>query len=146
MFFCDDCEQEYQLPISISRSYGRCEMCGNPGMCYDVPSKYLSGANVSEKKTPAEKLAQQLKGKEGDDATILCCTIKDLREATGLSQSIVAQAVQTNAAAIGSVEKGNPPRLDLALKLAAFFGVKIEDTWSLEDKADASDKHSAEKP
>jgi len=41
MFYCHPCALKRSWPESLSRSYGRCEMCGRSRECYDVPSQYL---------------------------------------------------------------------------------------------------------
>ena len=41
MFFCPPCAEKNHWPESMSRSRGRCEVCGHHADCYDVPSKYL---------------------------------------------------------------------------------------------------------
>lgn len=93
---------------------------------------------MSSKLTPAQQLAQSLKAKEtNDEKVVLHCEIRTLRDEAGLTQQDVARAVGTNSAAIGNVEAGSPPRLDIALRLAAFFGCEVEKIWSI-NKADDS--------
>ena len=41
MFFCEKCRKDRDWPSSISRSYGRCEMCEQSAPCHDVPCKFL---------------------------------------------------------------------------------------------------------
>jgi len=41
MFFCERCKIEMYWPESMSRSYGKCEVCDLVAVCYDVPSQYL---------------------------------------------------------------------------------------------------------
>lgn len=41
MFFCEPCRKLRDWPESMSRSGGRCEICENSAVCYDVPSKFL---------------------------------------------------------------------------------------------------------
>ena len=42
MFYCDTCGEERGWPKDISfRSFGSCEICGEPAECSDIPSKYL---------------------------------------------------------------------------------------------------------
>ena len=82
------------------------------------------------KLSPAQLLAKQLSGGEAEE-TKLTTEVKVLREKIGLSQSDVARSVGCSTATIGSVEKGNLPRLDVALKLSAFFEKTLEELWSL---------------
>ncbi len=48
MFFCDPCAGLYDWPVSMFRSYGRCEVCRETASCSDVPSKYLPPAKHPE--------------------------------------------------------------------------------------------------
>jgi hypothetical protein len=42
MFYCDPCAEIVGWPKSLSRSKGRCEMCGEaPVECSDRPSRHL---------------------------------------------------------------------------------------------------------
>lgn len=41
MFFCEPCRELRNWPESICLSRGRCEVCGNSAVCYDVPSSRL---------------------------------------------------------------------------------------------------------
>ena len=42
MFYCNKCKEENNWPESISKSMGRCEICGdNNALCNDVPSSRL---------------------------------------------------------------------------------------------------------
>ena len=41
MFFCEPCRRKWRWPASMSKSKGRCEMCGKYEHCYDVPSSRL---------------------------------------------------------------------------------------------------------
>jgi hypothetical protein len=41
MFYCDSCRKKHDYPISMSRSYGVCELCGRTAPCNDVPSSHL---------------------------------------------------------------------------------------------------------
>jgi hypothetical protein len=43
MFICNECLKDYGNTPSDSRSYGRCETCGQTTDCNDIPSKYLPG-------------------------------------------------------------------------------------------------------
>jgi hypothetical protein len=35
MFYCDKCRQEKELPITWSKNYGRCEICGETAECHN---------------------------------------------------------------------------------------------------------------
>lgn len=87
---------------------------------------------MADKLTPAQELARKLRASESADTpeVALKCEIGKLRNEAGLTQSDEARAVGTNSGQIGAIEKGRPPRLDIALRLAAFFGKKIEEVWS----------------
>lgn len=41
MFYCEKCRIKKNWPESISKSYGRCEICKKTEECNDVPSKRL---------------------------------------------------------------------------------------------------------
>lgn len=41
MYYCEECKKKLHWPESMSRSRGKCEVCGLGAVCYDVPSKYL---------------------------------------------------------------------------------------------------------
>jgi len=41
MFFCEPCRKSKGWPQSIRMSSGRCEVCGGPADCHDVPSRHL---------------------------------------------------------------------------------------------------------
>lgn len=41
MFYCDKCSLKNKWPNSLSRSSGRCEVCGEAASCNDVPSSAL---------------------------------------------------------------------------------------------------------
>src|SRR5580765_8431558 len=41
MFYCEACRKERDWPEGFSRSYGPCEICGTPALCYDIPSRAL---------------------------------------------------------------------------------------------------------
>lgn len=49
MFFCEKCEEKYEWPSSIFKSYGKCEICKEVAECNDVPSKYLPVPKKEEK-------------------------------------------------------------------------------------------------
>ena len=41
MFYCNECRKKNDWPESMFRSYGRCEVCGKVGSCFDVASKLI---------------------------------------------------------------------------------------------------------
>jgi len=49
MFYCETCRVQNSWPKGLSRSFGRCEDCGNKIMCYDVPSGSLPLASAVKK-------------------------------------------------------------------------------------------------
>ena len=57
--------------------------------------------------------------------------LKKFRERFGLTQQQLADAVKVSRQTIIAMEKNNyEPSLGLALKLAKFFGVKVEDLFN----------------
>lgn len=50
MFYCDDCGDKNQWPMTFSGSFGPCECCGKVGTCNDVPSRLLPTAKRDEAK------------------------------------------------------------------------------------------------
>ena len=47
MFYCEKCRDERAWPKSTVISTGKCELCGNHRVCYDLPSSHLT-AKVQE--------------------------------------------------------------------------------------------------
>lgn len=41
MFYCEPCRVKKDWPESFSQSFGRCEICEKPAVCYDKASKFL---------------------------------------------------------------------------------------------------------
>jgi hypothetical protein len=43
MFYCDPCAEHNDWPNMdfLPTSFGKCEMCEDTAVCYDVPSRYL---------------------------------------------------------------------------------------------------------
>ena len=67
-----------------------------------------------------------------------------LRTARGLSRKDLAEAVGVNYQTVGYLERGTyNPSLALALKLAAFFELGVEDLFSLEPFPPLSEQLSA---
>lgn len=57
--------------------------------------------------------------------------VRDLREAQGLSQSALADAVGVTRQTIISLEKGSyVPSLLLAMNIAEHFGLRVEDVFA----------------
>ena len=52
MFFCDKCAEQNNWPQSVVRSRGRCEVCGEVAVCYDMPCSCLP---KPEDKKPEEE-------------------------------------------------------------------------------------------
>ncbi len=46
MFFCEECRKERNWPESMARSQGRCEVCKENAVCYDVKSSLLPKAET----------------------------------------------------------------------------------------------------
>lgn len=44
MFYCKACQLKNNWPDSWSGSYGKCEVCGKPSLCYDVHHSRLPDA------------------------------------------------------------------------------------------------------
>lgn len=61
--------------------------------------------------------------------------IPEYREKFGLSQEKLAEKLHVSRQTIISIEKGRyNPSLPLAMMIAEFFKVKVEDIFSLEEK------------
>ncbi len=59
--------------------------------------------------------------------------LKTYREQQGLTQEDLAQAVSVSRQTIIAIEKGNyEPSLGLAMKIAQYFNLKIEDIFVLQ--------------
>lgn len=60
--------------------------------------------------------------------------VREMREAKGLSQGELAKEVEVSRQTINSIEVGRyVPSLPLALKLARFFGQRVEEMFDAED-------------
>jgi putative transcriptional regulator len=58
--------------------------------------------------------------------------IRQFREGKNLTQEELAKAVLVSRQTINAMEKGNyEPSLGLALKIAKYFGVKVEELFTL---------------
>ena len=86
--------------------------------------------------TPAEKLAAKLRKNPhvaplaADRAAI--CHLVEARNQLGLTQADVAKAVGISVGYICYMENGlRLPTLLLAVKLARFYGKKVEELWEL---------------
>jgi hypothetical protein len=42
MFYCNECAKKYKYPETISKSGGKCEICGKIAVCNDRPARLLS--------------------------------------------------------------------------------------------------------
>ena len=59
--------------------------------------------------------------------------VRELRNARGLSQGDLAQAVQVSRQTINSIETGRyTPSLPLAIALARYFGTKVEEVFHVD--------------
>lgn len=45
MFYCNVCAEENDWPVKLYKSYGKCEMCGKPAACNDIPTNELPLSN-----------------------------------------------------------------------------------------------------
>ncbi len=41
MFYCEKCQKKNDWPVAMMRSRGRCEVCGDAAVCYDVHHSQL---------------------------------------------------------------------------------------------------------
>lgn len=41
MFYCTECADKWEWPVTMFQSFGPCEMCGRSRSCNEVPSRYL---------------------------------------------------------------------------------------------------------
>lgn len=51
MFYCGSCAKKKNWPSTISRSRGRCEVCGDEAVCNDMPSSKLPEASPNDEPT-----------------------------------------------------------------------------------------------
>jgi len=59
------------------------------------------------------------------------CRLREFREAVPLSTQQVADGAGLSPRTINLTERGLSPTLVTALKIAGFFGVKVDDIWQL---------------
>lgn len=60
--------------------------------------------------------------------------IRELRQAKGLAQGELAQALQVSRQTVNSIENGRyTPSLPLALALARYFGLTVEEIFDADD-------------
>ncbi len=65
--------------------------------------------------------------------------VEQLRKARGIRQEELAKAMDVSRQTIGSIENGRyNPSIILAFKLAAFFGLSIEDIFIYNEETDLS--------
>lgn len=62
--------------------------------------------------------------------TVWAPNLRDLREAHGLSMHAVAAAVKLGVSSYWQIEHGSDPMLVNAVRIAEFFGVRVEDIWN----------------
>jgi DNA-binding XRE family transcriptional regulator len=94
--------------------------------------------------TPAEKMAQDKKNRVGQERqerwrmsrqVIFNCKIREMREGLGLSSRDVGKGAGVGHVNVTRAESGYGVNLHTAMKLAKFFGKKIEDIWSLREES-----------
>lgn len=78
--------------------------------------------------SPAEELAASKPLKKSKPA-VWRCTIVERRKKLGLTIRDIGKAVGITDAAVSVIERGQDPMLTTARKLAAFFGVTVEELW-----------------
>ena len=67
--------------------------------------------------------------------------LRELRREHELSQLVLADAVLTTRQTIHAIESGkNAPSLELALRLADYFGVRVEDIFGLKQRPKVPDR------
>lgn len=70
-----------------------------------------------------------------DDSIRITNEIRRLRTERGITQGALAEAIAVTRVTISCIERGEyHPSLELALKLARFFEVGVEDVFRLEDR------------
>lgn len=88
--------------------------------------------------TPAERLAKakpyRTRKGEGNDPSppryaVWKCTLRERRESLRLSLRDVAAAVGLSVTGYWQIEKGGDVMLTTARRIAAFFGMPIEQLW-----------------
>ena len=66
--------------------------------------------------------------------TRLLIDLQGLRENRGVTIRQVEKAIHISNATLCQIEHGCTPRLDSALKIAAFVDIPVEDIWALKEK------------
>ena len=106
MFYCEKCRIEKDWPESITKSYGKCEICEDTCECHDRPSSQLPAPtktigvkNLESLKTTCDRIIQLVdENVDGDLMAIqLCClaeNIKDFVENPVVRESGVLEAIQ----------------------------------------------------
>jgi putative transcriptional regulator len=70
-----------------------------------------------------------------DDSVHITNRIRRLRSERDITQAALADAIAVTRVTISCIERGEyHPSLELALKLARFFGVAVEEVFRLEDR------------
>lgn len=85
--------------------------------------------------TPAEKLAKEKKKRPQPKRAErqippFNCILKQLRTSVGLSLRDVEKATGVNNVTLWKLEYGYDACLTTAMKLAAFYGMRVDDIWS----------------
>ncbi len=80
--------------------------------------------------TPAQRLAAK-KPKRPPNARHgkLCCRLRELRTALGLTQQEVAEAVGISQGGLSFLENNGEPALTTAINLSIFYQAAITDIW-----------------
>lgn len=86
--------------------------------------------------TPAEKLAAEKPWRPAPRnhvkprKTVWKCGLRAAREKLRISLRDVAKACGISVTALWQIEMGTDPMLTTATKLAAFFGMRIDELWT----------------
>ena len=85
--------------------------------------------------SPAQRLSKKKKHRKPFSRKVVFdCSVRTRRLEYGLSIRDVAEQIGMTISGIHSIEHGTDPQLSTAYKLAAFFGAKIDDLWSMKKK------------
>lgn len=84
--------------------------------------------------TPAEKIAEKKTAKRRPETNarrkLWKCRLRAVRNKLGLSIRDVEQGCGVSNVTVSQAEQGYDIRLSTATKLAAFFGMRIDELWS----------------
>ena len=81
--------------------------------------------------TPAEKLSKATKRREARRYGPLECRLGELIEDHGLSIRKVGKQLKISNAFLCQVKHGGRIGVDHAIRIAQFFGLKVEDIWTI---------------